>query len=130
MLVAQAWWGAAYNAATAQRQQQGVPLVRSENRRSGDSSQTHSRPRHSGHGVCGIVKAVDELEAKCDQQRNEEQEKRCVACDFCAAFSNVVIDAVGDVQHHGLYLVSEAIRFLMKDKANDLSSEEIKTLNA
>ena len=47
------------------------------------------------------MKAVDELEAKCDQQRNEEQEKRCVACDFCAAFSNVVIDAVGDVQHHG-----------------------------
>jgi hypothetical protein len=46
------------------------------------------------------VKAIDELEAKCDQQRNEEKEKRRVACDFCAAFSNVVIDAVGDVQHH------------------------------
>jgi len=48
MLVAQAWWDAAYNAATAQRQtptQQGVPLVRSESRRYGDSSQTHSRPR-------------------------------------------------------------------------------------
>jgi inorganic phosphate transporter, PiT family len=29
-----------------------------------------------------------------------------------------------------MYLASEAIRFLMKDKANDLSSDEIKTLNA
>ena len=28
------------------------------------------------------------------------------------------------------YLASEAIRFLMKDKANDLSSDEIKALNA
>jgi hypothetical protein len=47
MLVAQAWWDAAYNAAIAQRQtptQQAVPLVRSESRRYGDSSQTHSRP--------------------------------------------------------------------------------------
>jgi PiT family inorganic phosphate transporter len=29
-----------------------------------------------------------------------------------------------------VYLASEAIRFLMKDKANDLSSDEIQTLNA
>jgi hypothetical protein len=36
MIVAQAWWDAAYNAATAQRQaaaQRATPLVRSENRR-------------------------------------------------------------------------------------------------
>ena len=48
MLVAQAWWDAAYNATIAQRQtpaQQGVPLVRSESRRYGGSLQTHSRPR-------------------------------------------------------------------------------------
>ncbi len=48
MHVAQAWWDAAYNATIAQRQtptQQGVPLVRSESRRYGDSSQTHRRPR-------------------------------------------------------------------------------------
>jgi hypothetical protein len=47
-----------------------------------------------------FVKAVDELEAERDQQRNEEEQKRCVACDFCAAFINVVIDAVGHIQHH------------------------------
>ncbi len=29
-----------------------------------------------------------------------------------------------------MYLVSEAIRFLMKDKENDLNKEEVKTLNA
>jgi hypothetical protein len=46
------------------------------------------------------VKTVDELEAERDQKRNEEQEKRRVACDFCAAFTNVVIDAIGHVQHH------------------------------
>jgi inorganic phosphate transporter, PiT family len=38
-------------------------------------------------------------------------------------------DAVGNTRND-MYLVSEAIRFLMKDKANDLSSGEIKTLNA
>jgi PiT family inorganic phosphate transporter len=38
-------------------------------------------------------------------------------------------DAVGNTRND-MYLVSEAIRFLMKDKANDLSSDEIKTLNA
>jgi hypothetical protein len=49
MLIAQAWWEAAYNAATAQRRtptQQGVPLVRSESRRYGGSSQAHNRPQH------------------------------------------------------------------------------------
>ncbi len=48
MLVAQAWWDAAYNAATAQRQTptlQAAPLVPSESRRYRDFSQTHSRPR-------------------------------------------------------------------------------------
>jgi hypothetical protein len=48
MLVAQAWWDAAYNATTAQRQtptQQGGPSVRSESRWYNDSSQTHGRPR-------------------------------------------------------------------------------------
>ena len=38
-------------------------------------------------------------------------------------------DAVGNTRND-MYLASEAIRFLMKDKANDLSSDEIKTLNA
>ena len=38
-------------------------------------------------------------------------------------------DAVGNTRND-MYLVSEAIRFLMKDKANDLSSDEIRTLNA
>jgi hypothetical protein len=46
--VAQAWWDAAYHAATAQRQtptQQGVPLVHSLSRRYGYYSPTYSRPR-------------------------------------------------------------------------------------
>ena len=38
-------------------------------------------------------------------------------------------DSVGNTRND-MYLASEAIRFLMKDKANDLSSDEIKTLNA
>jgi hypothetical protein len=45
MLVAQAWWDAAYNTAITQRQtpaQFGVPLVRSESRRYGDFSHRHT----------------------------------------------------------------------------------------
>jgi inorganic phosphate transporter, PiT family len=38
-------------------------------------------------------------------------------------------DTVGNTRND-MYLASEAIRFLMKDKENDLSSEEVKTLNA
>jgi len=38
-------------------------------------------------------------------------------------------EAVGNARND-MYLASEAIRFLMKDKASDLSPEEIKTLNA
>jgi inorganic phosphate transporter, PiT family len=38
-------------------------------------------------------------------------------------------DAVGNTRND-MYLASEAIRFLMKDKASELTSEEIKTLNA
>jgi PiT family inorganic phosphate transporter len=38
-------------------------------------------------------------------------------------------DAVGNTRND-MYLASEAIRFLMKDKANDLSRDEVKTLNA
>jgi len=38
-------------------------------------------------------------------------------------------DLVGNTRND-MYLASEAIRFLMKDKANDLSPDEIKTLNA
>jgi inorganic phosphate transporter, PiT family len=38
-------------------------------------------------------------------------------------------DAVGNARND-MYLASEAIRFLMKDKANDLSRDEVKSLNA
>ena len=38
-------------------------------------------------------------------------------------------DAVGNTRND-MYLASEAIRFLMKDKASELTSDEIKTLNA
>jgi PiT family inorganic phosphate transporter len=38
-------------------------------------------------------------------------------------------DAVGNTRND-MYLASEAIRFLMKDKESDLSADEIKTLNA
>src|SRR5262249_20343618 len=38
-------------------------------------------------------------------------------------------DAVGNTRND-MYLASEAIRFLMKDKENDLSKEEVSTLNA
>ena len=38
-------------------------------------------------------------------------------------------DAVGNTRND-MYLASEAIRFLMKDKDSDLSEDDIKTLNA
>src|SRR5262249_42195983 len=38
-------------------------------------------------------------------------------------------ELVGNVRND-MYLVSEAIRFLMKDKENDLTAAEVKTLNA
>ena len=38
-------------------------------------------------------------------------------------------DAVGNTRND-MYLVSEAIRFLMKDKESDLSKEQVQTLNA
>jgi PiT family inorganic phosphate transporter len=38
-------------------------------------------------------------------------------------------EVVGNVRND-MYLVSEAIRFLMKDKENDLNAAEVKTLNA
>ena len=38
-------------------------------------------------------------------------------------------DAVGNARND-MYLASEAIRFLMKDKASELTADEIKTLNA
>ncbi len=38
-------------------------------------------------------------------------------------------EVVGNVRND-MYLVSEAIRFLMKDKENDLSAADVKTLNA
>jgi PiT family inorganic phosphate transporter len=38
-------------------------------------------------------------------------------------------DSVGNTRND-MYLASEAIRFLMKDKASDLSQNEVKTLNA
>ena len=38
-------------------------------------------------------------------------------------------EAVGNARND-MYLASEAIRFLMKDKESDLSSDEIRTLNA
>ena len=41
----------------------------------------------------------------------------------------VPADAVGNTRND-MYLTSEAIRFLLKDKANDLSSEEVATLSA
>ena len=37
-------------------------------------------------------------------------------------------DAVGNTRND-MYLASEAIRFLMKDKENDLTKEEVATLN-
>ena len=45
------------------------------------------------------------------------------------SFANMPADAVGNTRND-MYLASEAIRFLTKDKANDLSQDEVKTLNA
>lgn len=45
------------------------------------------------------------------------------------SLARVPTDAVGNARND-MYLASEAIRFLMKDKESDLSSDEIKTLNA
>jgi PiT family inorganic phosphate transporter len=43
--------------------------------------------------------------------------------------SKVPAEAVGNTRND-MYLTSEAIRFLMKDKENDLSKDEVATLNA
>ena len=45
------------------------------------------------------------------------------------SLSKVPAEAVGNTRND-MYLTSEAIRFLMKDKENDLSKEEVGTLNA
>ncbi len=45
------------------------------------------------------------------------------------SLARVPTDAVGNARND-MYLASEAIRFLMKDKESDLSSDEIRTLNA
>ena len=45
------------------------------------------------------------------------------------SLAKVPAEAVGNTRND-MYLASEAIRFLMKDKENDLSKEEVSTLNA
>jgi inorganic phosphate transporter, PiT family len=45
------------------------------------------------------------------------------------SLNKVPAEAVGNTRND-MYLTSEAIRFLMKDKENDLSKEEVATLNA
>ncbi len=45
------------------------------------------------------------------------------------SLNKVPAEAVGNTRND-MYLTSEAIRFLMKDKENDLSKEEVGTLNA
>ena len=45
------------------------------------------------------------------------------------SIAKVPAEAVGNTRND-MYLASEAIRFLMKDKENDLSKEEVSTLNA
>jgi inorganic phosphate transporter, PiT family len=45
------------------------------------------------------------------------------------SIAKVPSEAVGNTRND-MYLASEAIRFLMKDKSNDLSPDEVKTLNA
>ena len=45
------------------------------------------------------------------------------------SLNKVPAEAVGNIRND-MYLTSEAIRFLMKDKENDLSKEDVGTLNA
>jgi inorganic phosphate transporter, PiT family len=45
------------------------------------------------------------------------------------SFDKVPAEAVGNTRND-MYLASEAVRFLMKDKENDLNKEEVATLNA
>ena len=49
--------------------------------------------------------------------------------DQYGSLAKVPAEAVGNTRND-MYLASEAIRFLLKDKENDLSKEEIATLNA
>ncbi|MEW6453681.1 MAG: inorganic phosphate transporter [Pseudomonadota bacterium] len=49
--------------------------------------------------------------------------------DQHGSLAKVPAQAVGNIRND-MYLVSEAIRFLMKDKENDLNKEEVATLNA
>lgn len=46
-----------------------------------------------------------------------------------STLNKVPVEAVGNTRND-MYLTSEAIRFMMKDKENDLSKEEVATLNA
>ena len=45
------------------------------------------------------------------------------------SLAKMPLDAVGNTRND-MYLASEAIRILMKDKENDLSSDQVRTLNA
>jgi len=45
------------------------------------------------------------------------------------SLAKMPLDTVGNARND-MYLASEALRFLMKDKANDLSADEVTTLNA
>ena len=45
------------------------------------------------------------------------------------SLAKVPAEAVGNIRND-MYLASEAIRFLMKDKENDLDKDEVATLNA
>jgi hypothetical protein len=47
----------------------------------------------------------------------------------CGSVAKIPVEAAGNTRND-MYLVSEAIRFLMKDKENDLSREQVGTLNA
>jgi PiT family inorganic phosphate transporter len=49
--------------------------------------------------------------------------------DQYGSFAKMPAEAVGNTRND-MYLASEAIRFLMKDKENDLSREDVATLNA
>ena len=48
--------------------------------------------------------------------------------DQYGSLAKVPADAVGNTRND-MYLASEALRFLMKDKENDLSKDEVATLN-
>src|SRR5882724_10061237 len=76
--------------------QQNAEEVETSRPDNSDLSWQKVRVDNCRHGVCSVMKAVDELEAESDQQRHEEEQERQKRRDSGAAGIDVCIEAVRD----------------------------------